>query len=80
MNGKLGMNNNMSEAISLALEPIANEYENDVNTNATDGLISDIKWVNKKWDFILEEEHQRWNWMTQESLPDVNPHNYKKCM
>ena len=57
MNGKLGMNMNMSEFVSLILEPVANEEKKNMETNATDGLIADIEGVNKVWKTILEEDH-----------------------
>ena len=49
MNGKLGMIMNMSEFLSIALEPIANEDKDSMEVNAYDGLIADIERVNKKW-------------------------------
>ena len=57
MNGKLGMNMNMSEFISLALEPIANEDKESMETNATDGLVADIEKVNRKWATNQKEDH-----------------------
>jgi hypothetical protein len=56
MNGKIGMNNNMSEFVSLILEPIANEDKKNMETNATDGLISDIERVNKEWESSQVED------------------------
>ena len=55
MNGKVGMNTNMSEFLSLFLEPVANEDKRNMEVNASDGLIVDIEGVNKKWSSIRQE-------------------------
>ena len=57
MNGKVGMNCNMSEFLSPFLEPISNEDKNNMEVNATDGLICDIEEVNTKWATIREEDN-----------------------
>ena len=57
LNGKLGMNMNMSEFSSLVMEPNANEDQNNKEGNATDGLIADIKGVNKQWRSRWAEDH-----------------------
>ena len=57
INGKVGNNCNLSEFVLLILEPIANEDKNNMETNATDGLIADIEKVNHKWKITREEDH-----------------------
>ena len=48
---------NMSELISLDMEPNANEDQNNKEVNATDGLIGDVKGVNKQWRSRWAEDH-----------------------
>ena len=55
MNGKVGMNTNMSEFLSLFLEPVANEDKRNMEVNASDGLIVDIEGVNRRWLSIRQE-------------------------
>ena len=70
MNGKLGMNMNMSEFISLVMEPIANEDKDNLETNFTDGLIADIKGINRLWRANKEKNH--------EEVPDGGKSSHEK--
>ena len=61
MGGNVGGNAGMSEFISLALEPVADEMKDSMEINSTNGLIKDIEDVNDALDKEMEDRMNNQN-------------------
>ena len=70
MGGNAGGNAGMSEFVSLALEPVANEMEDSLEILATNGLLNDIGKVIRILD---EEDGARNEKLSNKSSHDEDP-------